>query len=308
MPVSDDQIECQILSHLYPDMIVTNDGLVPHVKRDSQNRVIRAYGIVRGNMNARGTRVSARCRTALRQHSHIGDDIGHIVPRSMGGSGTHLDNLFPQNSRINRGTAFCDAGNAEYLAENENNFIVIDIEFFYEDDENRRPSHYNGMVTRGTLGDQLEEPIEYKEINYTTKKRSQTRRRSKTPTKVTTTDALSYAAKAGTGLKAIKAVATSAPVTEAVAKGALNVVKSPGVLKTASELALPVAVCIDVCRMGSALSSGDGKKVARTAGKIGTEWGAMGTGAAIGSLAGPVGTAVGAGVGAIFGAIASSFI
>uniref|UniRef100_A0AC34GQN0 Type VII secretion system protein EssD-like domain-containing protein n=1 Tax=Panagrolaimus sp. ES5 TaxID=591445 RepID=A0AC34GQN0_9BILA len=277
-----------------PDVIETPDGLIPHVEKDEQGRVVRAFGKIRGSMNVRGSRVSQRCRDIIQEHAHIEDDIGHIIPTVMGGSGKHLDNLFPQNATLNRGTAFCDRGYAAYLSENENNSIFYEMYFFYENDEERRPCNYGGIIGEGN--DQTEDIkyLTYSETNYSSQKRTSKKSSPSFPSSVDALDLASNAAKiyGGPSINGLK-------LTANVAKGSVPA------LKIVSNFALPLAVVIDTARIASALASGDAKKIVKTGGKIATEWGAIGAGAVIGSAAGPLGTAVGAGVGAIVGAVTS---
>lgn len=75
---------------------------VPIVERDSKGRIIHAKGTIpyRPQGATSGSLITAAIRKQLVFEKLPGDDIGHIIPKGLGGSGDDRDNVFPQNARV----------------------------------------------------------------------------------------------------------------------------------------------------------------------------------------------------------------
>uniref|UniRef100_A0A914P0M2 Type VII secretion system protein EssD-like domain-containing protein n=1 Tax=Panagrolaimus davidi TaxID=227884 RepID=A0A914P0M2_9BILA len=119
----------------------TNGGFVPNVSHDSQGRIRYAYGSVVRDGSVNGTPVSSSARTQVRANAANADDICHIIPNSMGGSGQDIHNLYPGNRNMNRGM---DAQLDMTLSQFDR--VDFSMEFFYEG-SNRRPIGYSLVRT-----------------------------------------------------------------------------------------------------------------------------------------------------------------
>ncbi|CAF1526847.1 unnamed protein product [Adineta steineri] len=150
------------------DVQQRNGGLVPYVERDHQGRLIKASGRIRGSMElANGTRVNERARLLISGQGDGSDDVGHIIPCSCGGSGQSTDNLYPQNSHINRGAqAQMDRSIAQGLMSDSNHNVVFEFRFIYEDTQHpNRPSYvYEHMDTY--INDKLQSSIRDGDPNF----------------------------------------------------------------------------------------------------------------------------------------------
>uniref|UniRef100_A0A914QZ84 Type VII secretion system protein EssD-like domain-containing protein n=1 Tax=Panagrolaimus davidi TaxID=227884 RepID=A0A914QZ84_9BILA len=284
----------------FPDVKVTDKGLVPHVDRDNNGRVIRAYGRIRGNLNVQGTTISNKIRNALKNAKNVGDHCGHIIPKIMGGSGEHLDNIFPQNSSLNSSEGSFEGLRAQWLKE-ENHFIDFEFFFSYDNDQSKRPSHY--LIAIDTFY------ISNGQVIVQNMQRDGDPNHSSAHTKKWWNgdkyDNFNYQTAAGTGMKTITFFEKSMNSVGKTAKGT-----GTALAKTKTVI-LPAAILIDAYRMCSAIKTGNKKTVAKTAGIIAGEWsgGLAGAaaGAAIGSVVPGVGTVIGSLVGGFVGAFSGGW-
>ena len=67
-----------------------------------QNQILTAKATITSNDLRTGTRTNKKSIAQARGLGFDTDDAGHIIAKRLGGSGD-IDNVFPQDSRINRG-------------------------------------------------------------------------------------------------------------------------------------------------------------------------------------------------------------
>lgn len=85
-----------------------------------------------------GTATNTAARTYARQMGKNNDDAGHILARMLGGSGTDLRNIFPQNLNFNRGIwSEVEASVAD--AVRNNNGIRFTVNLMYHSTSDTRP-------------------------------------------------------------------------------------------------------------------------------------------------------------------------
>ncbi|WP_179945825.1 DNA/RNA non-specific endonuclease, partial [Methylobacterium indicum] len=90
---------------LSPAIWVDPLGLVccPKITRDSIGRPIEWKGQAGPNDIGTGTATNPTTREYARSLGRATDDAGHAQGRLLGGTGTNIDNIFPQTPNINRG-------------------------------------------------------------------------------------------------------------------------------------------------------------------------------------------------------------
>ena len=76
--------------------------VVPVYTRGLQNQILTAKATITSNDLRTGTRTNKKSIAQARGLGFDTDDAGHIIAKRLGGSGD-IDNVFPQDSRINRG-------------------------------------------------------------------------------------------------------------------------------------------------------------------------------------------------------------
>lgn len=76
--------------------------VVPVYTRGLQNKILTAKATITSSDLGTGTRTNKKSIAQARGLGFDTDDAGHIIAKRLGGSGD-IDNVFPQDSRINRG-------------------------------------------------------------------------------------------------------------------------------------------------------------------------------------------------------------
>uniref|UniRef100_A0A914R014 HNH endonuclease n=1 Tax=Panagrolaimus davidi TaxID=227884 RepID=A0A914R014_9BILA len=118
----------------------TKDGYVPNIIRYSDGRIRYAFGQVDINSEI-GTGAQENVRFALKGHYLPGDEAFHIIPKSWGGSGHHVENFYAGPLNMNRGM---DKQMDVALANFDR--VQFSIEFFYTGN-NKRPDRFSYIRT-----------------------------------------------------------------------------------------------------------------------------------------------------------------
>uniref|UniRef100_A0A914YDW5 Uncharacterized protein n=1 Tax=Panagrolaimus superbus TaxID=310955 RepID=A0A914YDW5_9BILA len=74
-----------------------NSGFIPWVEMDDQDRIIRAYGTIRENMQIQDEPVHDEIKDDLLTFVLPKDQTSHIIPLIFRGSRKHPHNFFPAN-------------------------------------------------------------------------------------------------------------------------------------------------------------------------------------------------------------------
>ncbi|MCE9341135.1 DNA/RNA non-specific endonuclease, partial [Bacteroides fragilis] len=76
--------------------------VIPTYTRGLQNEILTAKATITSSDLGTGTRTNKKSIAQVRGLGFDTDDAGHIIAKRLGGSGD-VDNVFPQDSHINRG-------------------------------------------------------------------------------------------------------------------------------------------------------------------------------------------------------------
>ncbi len=103
---------------------------VPNVKKNQAGVITSASATVTKADIGTGTRTNQKARDWARSRGNNDDDAGHILGALLGGSGTDLDNIFPQLRKINRGAYRVFEGKIRDHIE-EHGTVNLEWEFVY---------------------------------------------------------------------------------------------------------------------------------------------------------------------------------
>ncbi len=103
---------------------------VPNVKKNQAGVITSASATVTKADIGTGTRTNQKARDWARSRGNNDDDAGHILGALLGGSGTDLDNIFPQLRKINRGAYRVFEGKIREYIE-EHGTVNLEWEFVY---------------------------------------------------------------------------------------------------------------------------------------------------------------------------------
>ena len=103
---------------------------VPKVKKNQAGVITSASATVTKADIGTGTRTNQKARDWARSRGNNDDDAGHILGALLGGSGTDLDNIFPQLRKINRGAYRVFEGKIREYIE-EHGTVNLEWEFVY---------------------------------------------------------------------------------------------------------------------------------------------------------------------------------
>lgn len=112
-----------------------------HVHRSSNGRVEGVHAFIRREHLGQGTSTNDRIRVYARSMGERNDDAGHIIAQGLGGSGTMEENIFPQNSNINRG-AWREAESMVRDVVEADGQVEFSVIFTYDNARSTRPSSF----------------------------------------------------------------------------------------------------------------------------------------------------------------------
>jgi len=94
-----------------------------------------------------GTAASNAARKKARSWGKKDDDAGHIVAKRLGGSGSDLRNIFPQNPNKNRGQWRTQEGKVFDLVKKHNG-VRYYVKLIYANRNAKRPTKFNYRVNK----------------------------------------------------------------------------------------------------------------------------------------------------------------
>lgn len=108
-------------------------------QRGHKDRVEYVRAIIKRRHLDTGTDPSEEVNAYIRSMGLSNDQVGYIIPKILGGTGTKTYNVFPQNEKVKRGELYSTVDQMVYDTVKEQSYLEMEVTLQYESDDSTRP-------------------------------------------------------------------------------------------------------------------------------------------------------------------------